>query len=178
MHTRNTMTASLAAISLCEGTLLNMETTIIRKANFDDLEQLYAFEQELISTERPFDPTLKPGLIHYYDLRAMINAPEVLLLVAELDNRIIGSGYGRLEKAKTYLKHPHHAYLGFMYVIPAYRGKGINQQIITALRSWAQAKNITELRLDVYFENLAAIKAYEKVGFTKHMIEMRLEIEK
>ena len=154
-----------------------METTIIRKANFADLDQLYAFEQELILTERPFDPTLKPGLIHYYDLGAMIDAPGILLLVAELGNRIIASGYGRIEKAKPYLKHPDHVYLGFMFVLPAYRGKGINQQIIGALRSWARSKNITELRLDVYFENLAAINAYEKVGFTKHMIEMRLDVE-
>jgi len=154
-----------------------METTIIRKASFADLDQLYAFEQEVISAERPFDPTLKAGLIHYYDLPAMIDAPEVLLLVAELGTTIIASGYGRIEKAKPYLKHPDHAYLGFMYVLPAYRGKGINQQIIEALRSWARARNITELRLDVYFENLAAIKAYEKVGFSKHMIEMRLGVE-
>src|SRR5688572_27693893 len=154
-----------------------METTIIRKASFADLDHLYAFEQEVISAERPFDPTLKAGLIHYYDLPAMIDAPEVLLLVAELGTTIIASGYGRIEKAKPYLKHPDHAYLGFMYVLPAYRGKGINQQIIAALRSWARSKNITELRLDVYFENRAAIKAYEKVGFKKHMIEMRLGVE-
>lgn len=154
-----------------------METTIIRKANFDDLEQLYAFEQQLIIAERPFDPTLKPVLIHYYDLRAMIDAQDVLLLVAEIGTRIVASGYGRIVEAKPYLMHANHAYLGFMYVDPAYRGRGINQQVIAALRSWARSKQITELRLDVYFENLAAIKAYEKIGFTKHMIEMRMGVE-
>jgi ribosomal protein S18 acetylase RimI-like enzyme len=29
------------------------------------------------------------------------------------------------------------------------------------------------MRLDVYENNIAAIKAYEKAGFTKHMVEMR-----
>ena len=154
-----------------------METAFVRKASFEDLEQLYAFEQQLINTERPFDSTLKPGLIHYYDLRAMIDAPGVLLLVAEIGSGIVASGYARIEEAKPYLKHPNHAYLGFMYVVPAFRGKGINQQIIAALRTWARSKDITELRLDVYFENLAAIKAYEKIGFSKHMIEMRLGVQ-
>ncbi|MGB5500466.1 MAG: GNAT family N-acetyltransferase, partial [Maribacter sp.] len=32
-----------------------------------------------------------------------------------------------------------------------------------------------EIRLTVYDENHAAIRAYEKVGFKKHIIEMRLQ---
>ena len=52
--------------------------------------------------------------------------------------------------------------------------KGVNKKIIAALAAWSAAENITELRLDVYQHNEAAIKAYEKVGFVKHMIEMRL----
>ena len=37
----------------------------IRKAHPDDLEKLLEFEQGIISAERPFDPTLKEGKIHY-----------------------------------------------------------------------------------------------------------------
>jgi GNAT superfamily N-acetyltransferase len=62
-----------------------------------------------------------------------------------------------------------------MYVEPAHRGKGINQMIIAALKTWAYSRNVTELRLDVYHGNATAIKAYEKAGFTSHMINMRLQ---
>jgi ribosomal protein S18 acetylase RimI-like enzyme len=41
------------------------------------------------------------------------------------------------------------------------------------LKEWSVSKGITELALDVYYENAAAIKAYEKVGFVKHLINMR-----
>ncbi len=61
-----------------------------------------------------------------------------------------------------------------MYVVPDRRGKGVIQKIIEALKQWAISQNITEMRLEVYQNNLAAIKAYEKIGFTKHMIEMRI----
>jgi GNAT superfamily N-acetyltransferase len=151
----------------------------IRKAGTTDLETLLRFEQGVIATERPFDPTLKEGHIHYYDIRAMITANDVELLVAELDgadgavSTLIGSGYARIEAAKHYLQHPIHAYLGFMYVEPAHRGKGVNHQIIAALTAWARTRSVTELRLDVYHENLNAIKAYEKAGFSKNMINMR-----
>lgn len=154
-----------------------MEQAIIRKARIGDLETLYQFEQGVIDAERPFDSTLKSEKIHYYDLKEMIDASHIALVVAEVEGTIVGSGYARIEKAKPYLKHGVHAYLGFMYVHPEHRGKGINKQIIHALKDWALTQNVRELRLDVYYNNIAAIKAYEKIGFSKHMIEMRLNLE-
>jgi len=153
-----------------------MDQTIIRRATLGDLEKLYKFEQGVIEAERPYDSTLKKDEIHYYDLEEMINASHIELLVAEVEGEIIGSGYARVEKAKHYLKHDTHAYLGFMYVLPEHRGKGINKKIIAALKNWAYSQNISELRLDVYFNNISAIKAYEKIGFSKHMIEMRFNL--
>src|SRR5688572_11448534 len=140
-----------------------MNQLIIRKATSNDLEQLYAFEQEVIQTERPFDPTIKKEGIYYYDLKEMINAPGIEVVVAELNDKIIGSGYARIEKSKPYLKHQNHAYLGFMYVLPEYRGKGINRKIIENLKNWAYLQNVKELRLEVYYNNISAIKAYEKI---------------
>ena len=151
-----------------------MDQMVVRRASLADVKTLRLFEQGVIATERPFDSTLKNGLIHYYDLEAMIAADHIEILVAELHNQLIGSGYARIEEAKPYLQHKKHAYLGFMYVIPEYRGKGVNQKIIEALKQWAIQQNITELRLDVYNDNLPAIKAYEKTGFKRHMIEMRM----
>jgi ribosomal protein S18 acetylase RimI-like enzyme len=155
-----------------------MKDIIIRKATLHDLDTLLIFEQGVITAERPFDITLKTGQTHYYDIEKMITADDVEILVAELDRQVIGSGYARIENAKPYLQHSQHAYLGFMYVLPAHRGKGVNKKIIDALAEWSVSKNITELRLDVYQNNEAAIKAYEKCGFTKHMILMRKGLNK
>jgi len=150
-----------------------MEEIIIRKATLNDLETLRRFEQGVISAERPFDPTLKKDPINYYDLEYLINAQHIELLVADLNGELVGSGYARIEEAKQYLQHQRHSYLGFMYVEPKHRGKGINKIVIDALTKWSLSQNITELRLDVYYNNTSAITAYEKVGFVKHMIEMR-----
>jgi GNAT superfamily N-acetyltransferase len=153
-----------------------MSGIIVRKATNNDLDILLGFEQKLIAAERPFDKTLKSGHIHYYDLEEMIKAPNIEVVVAESDNEIIGSGYARIETAKPYLIHQRHAYLGFMYVDQDHRGKGVNKKIIEALKQWAIAQDITELRLDVYYNNIAAIKAYEKAGFTRYVVEMRMRL--
>lgn len=150
-----------------------MEDIVIRAATTNDLDTLLQFEQGVIGTERPFDPTLKPGQTRYYDIEEMIRAPHVQLVVAEVAGKVVASGYARIEPAKSYLLHTHHCYLGFMYVLPAHRGRGINKMILEALRDWSLSKEISELRLDVYVSNRAAIAAYEKAGFKAHMMQMR-----
>ena len=151
-----------------------MESILIREATQDDIPTLLRFEQGVIRAERPFDTTLKPGDdTRYYNLDLMLDAPHIHLVVAEFDGQPIASGYARIEDAKPFVQHKQHAYLGFMFVEPAHRGKGINKLVIDELKKWSKDKGIHELRLDVYFENTPAIAAYEKVGFTKHMIEMR-----
>jgi RimJ/RimL family protein N-acetyltransferase len=151
-----------------------MQKITIRKARTADLEKLLAFEQGIITAERPFDPTLKEEKIHYYDIEQMISASYVEVLVAEIDSEVIGSGYARIETAKPYLNHETYAYLGFMFTDLKHRGKGVNSKIIEALKDWCRSQNVFELRLDVYNENASAIKAYEKAGFKKHLINMRI----
>lgn len=153
-----------------------MDNIIIRKASLKDMDTLLRFEQGVISAERPSDSTLKDDPIKYYDIEEMIIASHIELVVAEVDHEVIGSGYARIEEAKPYLKHKRYSYLGFMYVDPDHRGKGVNRKIIEALKQWSVSQEITEIRLEVYFTNVTAISAYEGAGFSKHMLEMRLGI--
>lgn len=150
-----------------------MQNVLIRKATPADKPVLLQFEQGVISAERPFDPTLKPDPINYYNLDELLTAPHIHCVVAEVDGAVVGSGYARLEYAKHYIKHLKHAYLGFMYVLPKYRGQGINSQVLATLEAWAKSQNVTEFRLEVYHANSPAIKAYEKFGFSRLMIQMR-----
>ncbi len=150
-----------------------MDQILIRPATFEDLPTLLRFEQGVIEAERPYDRTLKREPTHYYDLEEMITAPHIELVVAEIEHEVIGSGYARMESSKPYLQHTQHAYLGFMFVEPKHRGQGVNRKIIDALQAWADTQKVTELRLEVYVDNISAIKAYEKLGFTKIIVEMR-----
>lgn len=154
-----------------------MNSIQIRKALLSDLDVLLIFEQGIISAERPFDPTLKYGEIHYYDLAKYIVADDVEVLVAELDGQVISSGYARIVESKDYQKFNQHCYLGFMYTVPNYRGKGINNLILEALKAWALQHGINELRLEVYNENKLAIRAYEKAGFKPNLLEMRIDLK-
>ena len=154
-----------------------MKGLIIRDAVPDDLPVLKAFEQELVRAERPFDPTIRPDPVSYYDLAAYVRSDDVKVVVAEIEGTLISSGYAYAKPARSYLDHKEYAHLGFMYTVPEYRGKGINRRIIEVLMDWAKENGLLELRLTVYHDNFPAIKAYEKVGFQEHLNEMRLRLK-
>lgn len=150
-----------------------MDHVTIRTATLEDYEQLRTLEQRLIDAERPFDPTLKPT-ITYYDLQGMLTAPHIQVVVAEANGVIVSTGYGRIEKSNERYVHTQHLYVGFIYTDPAFRGRGLYEKIINEIRQFGESKGVEEVRLEVYAENIAAKRAYEKMGFVGHMLEMRL----
>ncbi|MGY8915680.1 MAG: GNAT family N-acetyltransferase [Flavobacteriales bacterium] len=154
-----------------------MENFICRKATIDDLEILLKFEQGIIVAERPFDPTIKKDPVTYYDLREYILSEDIEVVVVEANGTVIASGYAMIKTARPYLNHEEYAYLGFMYTHPEYRGQVVNKIVVEELKKWASAKGMDEIRLTVYDDNIPAIKAYERVGFKKHIIEMRLNTQ-
>ncbi|OEK07782.1 GNAT family N-acetyltransferase [Flavivirga aquatica] len=150
---------------------------IVRKATLKDLSTLLMFEQGVIQAERPFDSTIKDGKINYYNISELITSSCSDVFVAEINNIIVACGYAKIKTDRHYLKHNYQGYLGFMFVDKEYRGKQLNKLIIDTLLKWCKTQNVFEIRLDVYPNNIPTIKAYEKVGFKKHMINMRLDIE-
>lgn len=149
----------------------------LRPAKLTDLEALEKFEQGVIRFERPFAPPLKPDPIHYYDIEDLIKSADACFVVAEMAGELIASGYALIEATKPIKRERYHAYMGFMYVVPAYRGIGINKKIIDYLIDWAKSRNVSEMVLDVYSENESALNAYKKVGFQADLLKMRLNTD-
>ena len=153
-----------------------MDSLLLRDAVLEDLPILKEFEQEIIRAERPFDPTIPPDPVNYYDLADYVAREDVKVVVAEVQGKLVASGYALRKKARHYLDHEDYAYLGYMYTKPEFRGKGIIQKLIEILKQWAKSQGLVEVRLTVYHENLPAIKAYEKSGFKSHLNEMRIRL--
>jgi len=154
-----------------------MQEIKLRPATIDDLEALKEFEQGVIQYERPFAPQLKPDPIHYYAIGDLIKNENSCFVVAEVDNKLIASGYASIEESEPTKKERFHAYLGFMYVVPEFRGKGVNGKIVEYLIDWSKKHNLTEIVLELYAENQSALQAYKKIGFHPDLIKMRLNTE-
>jgi len=153
---------------------MEYNTVEIREAVLEDLPILKIFEQKIIQFERPFASNLKNDPITYYDLKELILRKDASVLVALVEAEIIGSGFALIKNSLPYFETEKYAYLGFMYVKPQHRGKGINGRITEKLIEWAVNKNLSEIQLDVYAANESAIKAYNKMGFKPDLLKMRL----
>ncbi len=145
-----------------------------REAVLSDLPILLTLEQAVVEAERPFNGQIQEVDPHYYDIPDLIQSNKAVLLVAESDGAIVATGYAQIRQSKQSLVHAQHAYLGFMWVAPAFRGQGLNQRLISRLMDWSKQRGIQDFYLDVYAGNQAAIKAYEKLGFEASLVEMKL----
>lgn len=153
-----------------------MENLALRKASIKDHGALLTLEQKVIEAERPFNSTIRGENAIYYDLEQLLTNEDSHIVVAERQGHIIATGYAQIRASKQSLKHVRHAYMGFMYVSPEYRGLGINQQVINSLIGWSKEKGVQDFYLGVYMGNEAAINAYAKIGFVKSIIEMKINL--
>lgn len=153
-----------------------MHPITVRRATIADLETLLRFEQGVVNAERPYDANLQEGRVHYYDIKSLLESDNAMFLVAESGREIVGCGFARVDAAKPYMKHSQQAYLGLMYVEPAHRRLGINGKIMDRLKGWCRSRHIAEIRLEVYDRNISAVRAYEKAGFSRHVVEMQMSL--
>lgn len=148
----------------------------LRAATNDDIPVLKQLEQAVIDAERPLNSVIKQTDAKYYNLETLISDTNTLLVIGEVNNKVVATGYVQLRESKQQLQHQRHGYLGFMYVTPKLRGQGLNQQVITHLIDWAKTHQVTDFYLDVYNNNTAAVHAYQKLGFAPCLLEMKLHL--
>jgi RimJ/RimL family protein N-acetyltransferase len=153
-----------------------VDNLVFRTASLQDRVALLKLEQKVVEAERPYNLSIRPKDAIYYDLDILLTSEASHVIVAEAEGLIIGTGYAQIRASKPSLKHTRHSYLGFMYVSPEYRGLGINKHIIDRLIDWSKEQGVMDFYLDVYAENEAAIRAYEKVGFAKSIVEMKINL--
>jgi len=129
-----------------------------RAATYEDLTSLLKLEQNIIDSERPYDPFIRNEDVTYSD------------------GEVVGSGYAQIRPSKSCHNHERHCYLGFIYLEPEQRGKALGRGIIETLKEWGISQGTQHFHLDVYSENESAIRAYEKAGFKKVSVKMELVV--
>jgi putative acetyltransferase len=95
---------------------------------------------------------------HGYDI-ARLFRPNVAFYIARLDGNPVGCGGVACEDGFAELKR--------MYVRPGARGRGVARALLDRLEQDARARGVTRLTLETGDAQLAAIRFYERAGFTR-----------
>jgi RimJ/RimL family protein N-acetyltransferase len=137
---------------------------VIERASLDDTKAIHAYLNE-IAAGKPDVLFLRPNGFPFDQVEKLIESSyestDDLFLVAKTKSDILGTlTFSRYSKMET----RHSGDFG-MSVHPDHRRKGIGNRLIKELESWAQANGICKIELQVWSNNIPAIRLYEKLGY-------------
>jgi ribosomal protein S18 acetylase RimI-like enzyme len=138
-------------------------TFLVRKAKINDLNQLIEFT--LSEAREAEGLVLEFNRIHDGVKAALIDSriANYWVIVDQRDNPV---GSVSVIKEWSDWNAGYFWWIQGMYLLPAYRGKGLMKSMIDEVESEMNKSGGLELRLYVHTENHAAIRAYEKAKFT------------
>lgn len=97
-------------------------------------------------------------------IRKHIESPNFLMLVAEVQGKIVGS----IDFSNGHCKRIQHTGDFGVVILEGYRNLGIGKLLVKSLIEWAKEnKTIEKIQLKAHADNVRAIALYEKLGFVK-----------
>lgn len=158
-----------------------MSDVHVRTMKPEDLDVVGRLAGRLVRMHHDLDPKRfihlenpEPGYARW--LGQEMKSDAVVLIVAEIDAKVVGYVYARTEKRNYNDLLDAHGKLHDVYVDEAARGKGAGEALVRAgLRRLAE-KGAPRVVLSTAVQNGAAQRLFEKVGFRTTMLEMTAEL--
>jgi|SRR5690554_140262 len=129
---------------------MNDSTLVLRLATLDDVDALYALEQQAFSSDR----------LSRRRLRHWVKASNGVLLLAEKDQQILGYSLALLHRGTRLAR------LYSIAVSSEARGMGLGRSLLLRLEKEVADLGWLFMRLEVAKNNEAAISLYHSLGYT------------
>ena len=130
-------------------TKLNLDKLVLRSAQPEDAERLREIEVEAFATDR----------LSLRRIKHWIKAANKVMLVAELDGKLIGYGLALLHRGTRLAR------LYSIAIAKEARGIGLSKRLLQAIENQASEKGRLFMRLEVANENAAALSLYKQMGY-------------
>jgi ribosomal protein S18 acetylase RimI-like enzyme len=156
---------------------------IVRHATSADLPTLGRLGALLVQQHHDFDGrrflaanTRTPD--HYAEfLGSQLDDPDVLVLVAEHEGRVIGYTFAAMEGYDYKSLRGPAGLLHDLLVDPDHRGRGVGRRLLDETLSMLQAKGARQVVLSTAERNESAQRLFMRMGFRPTMIEMTRELD-
>jgi GNAT superfamily N-acetyltransferase len=159
-----------------------MAAFLVRVASEADHEALLAttfalnrFEHE-ITGDRVIDVASAKAVLEYFIRRVGSTG---LMLVTEVEGRVIGHLFLALDEAPPYLapEYRREAWVCDAFIEDAWRGQGAFRAMLALAEAHARAAGCRRLHIGVLAGNDDAERVYRKAGFRTYAIEMVQELD-
>jgi GNAT superfamily N-acetyltransferase len=134
----------------------------IRRATSADIESLVSFA---IAEAREAEGATKDMNRVHQGIRTALEDDAIAMywVLEKSDSGLIGSV--SIMREWSDWNSGYYWWIQNMYILPAFRGKGLMERLIQALKDAARQEGALELRLYVHKNNAQAVIAYQKAGF-------------
>jgi len=138
-------------------TMPDASFSALRPAGLEDLATLEAIDQRCF-----------PRGIAYpkEEIAALLRARSALTLVAERAGVVAGFASMRLLQARRSPPPPRRGELITIDVLPEFRRARVGWDLYAALEDWLRANGGQGIELNVAVDNLAALRFYQRLGYT------------
>ncbi len=151
----------------------------IRKAKKEDVVSITKLDKESTEYHKKFDKDFYTISEKWWKIKkdSQIRAVKDqtnLILIAEIDNKIVGYIWSYVEKRNNYKC----GIIQELIVTSKQRGRGIGKELIKMMLAFLKKKGCTVSEIEVNVKNEPTMKLYEKSGFIKKEYKMRLILNK
>lgn len=162
---------------------MTKEEIKIRKATEADYQvvnslyfEFYTMDHQSIPQtykKTPKNPQLKGEFLN------MLEDKKSLLLVATINDQIVGFSYAFIEKetGNNVTYGYHRVYIGDLYVLPNYHRRGVGSQLIQEVEKWAKDRKLSDLAVLVYNFNKNAADFYKKQGYEPYSTQFTKKLK-
>ena len=155
-----------------------LEFMIIRKARKEDINAINFLDRESTRYHENFDKDFHTVSEKFWTMKKdsqikAIKSSKELILVAEIDRKVIGYIWGYIEEVIKYKIGK----IQELIVTFKERGKGIGTRLITEMLNFFKKNKCIISEIEVFVDNLPALKTYEKIGFRKREYKMQLKLD-
>ena len=141
-----------------------MESLTIRDATKEDIQTIADYCIALLEQHYELDTNFKPNdkarESYFSFLIKAIKSDENKVLVADLNNCVIGYALGEIKKQPPVFALEKYGFISDVYVIDKYRKQGISKQLFGELYLWFKKKGLSLVELSVHLK----IKVLLKLG--------------
>lgn len=154
----------------------------VRRATEADLPAVGQLGALLLRVHYEFDHDrfMRPGAGaeegYAWFLGTQLTEADALVLVAELEARIVGYLYAAIEPRNWKELRDEAAFIHDILVAEGHRKAGIAQALMEEALSWARSRGVPRVMLWTATPNTHARGLFERLGFRPTMVEMTKEL--
>ena len=148
--------------------MASKEIITVRPAERKDLDVIVNLTLRLKKLNEEFDPlyTVKPNAEEEAKdyISKSFDDENVIMLVAEADGKVVGF-VRALIKTRMFYQPDVEGVISDLYVLPAYRRKGVGDKLLDEVAKLLKARGVKILAAEFPPYNTIAVSFYEKRGF-------------